>query len=139
MCQGMTYPKLPTIIDLIDRTADTVELAVKCGYIVFWNTPIAKNAPLQPLIGYTYDREHLQMVDVVVMMKQLEIGGGTGEFALIVPTGFSMPIPLKGIHVAYSDSLLYPDGVHGDAVLMIEHHPNTQEAMHIAVARGFTL
>ena len=139
MCQGMTYPKLPTIIDLIDRTADTVELAVKCGYIIFWNTPLAKDAPLTPVIGYTYDREHLQAVDVVVMMKHLEIEGGAGEFALILPTGFSLPLSLKGVHIAYSDSLVYLDGVHGDAVLMIEHHPNTQEAMHIGVARGFTL
>ena len=140
MC-GITSLKLviPRVIDLIGCPRETVELCVKLGTIVFWNVPTAPEDQVTAVVGYTYDRKTFSGPDLAVMAKQLELTGGTGQFVLILPTGCRAAGNWPDVKIAFSDALVYPDGKHGDAILMIENHPGAHEAQHIAVARAFEI
>lgn len=140
-----TYAKpyeIPRVIDLIGASSETIELCVAMATIIFWNQALPKKAPVLPVVGFTYDRDTLQRVDLAVMMKELELSGASGKFALILPTGhrdMELGNWAPQVRCAFSDALVYQDGKHGDAILMAENHSDMHEARHIVVARALRI
>jgi hypothetical protein len=124
---------------MIGASKDTIDLCLKLGYLVFQNRPISPEDTVTPVIGYTYNRDAFTSPDLMLLMKTLELHGGTGQFVLVLPAGHAHMNWLKNVKVLYSEHLNYADGVHGDAILIVENHPEMHEAQHIALAKSFRI